>query len=176
MRKNLSLVPLAILLCLVMTQAAQAQLGSLFRSKTAVPEVSAEQVRKLQTELAAAAQSAEQNGNAKPDVSFVIVDVRSEPEYAVSVIPGAITAKQYEQNRERYNGRTVITYCTSGYRSDKYARKLIEEGVTAKNFKGSILGWCAAMYPLETLAGESTNRVHTYSSRNKVPSQYKAVW
>ena len=104
-KKSVSRATVAIALCLAWAPPAEAQLGNLLGSKTAAAEISAAQVRKLQTEFAAAVKSAQQSDNAKPDPSFVIVDVRSEPEYEVSVIPGAITAKQYEQNRDLYKGQ-----------------------------------------------------------------------
>ncbi len=176
MRQHVSIILAAAIVSLGFSAKAEAQFGSLFKSKVAVPEVTAAQVRALQTRHDDDAELAKQNGGETPEPSFILVDARSEAEYAVSVIPGAITTTQYERDRELYKDRTVICYCTSGYRSDKYARKLIEDGIPAKNFKGSILGWCAAEYPLETLEREPTNRVHTYSSRNKVPAKYKPVW
>lgn len=176
MNRNLSVALLISAFCLSFPAPAEAQLGGLLSRKSAVTEVTAEQVRKLQTDQAAAEKQAVDNGTDQPSPKFILVDARTEKEYAVSVIPGAIPANQYEQNREKYQGRTVICYCTSGYRSEQYARKLVQQGVDAKNFKGSILGWCAAKCPLETLQREPTDRVHTYNSRNHVPSEYKAVW
>lgn len=106
---------------------------------------------------------------------YVIVDVRSEREVEVSVIPGAITKAQYEQNIERYKDRTAIVYCTIGGRSAQYAKELKGKGITAKNFKGSILQWVQAGLPVVTPGGEPTNRVHTYSSRYKIPDRYEQV-
>lgn len=50
-------------------------------------------------------------------LGIVLVDVRSQAEQAVSVIPGAITAQQYEVGTDRYAGKTVVPYCTVGGRS-----------------------------------------------------------
>jgi rhodanese-related sulfurtransferase len=143
---------------------------------TAVSEVNVEQLQKLQTDQKAAEREAVAQGNQKPAPSFVVVDVRSSKEYAVSVIPGAITKDQFEKNPAQFRGRTVIAYCLIGHRSGQYAQKLADRGFTAMNFKGSILAWCQAKLPLVTLRGEDTNRVHTYSSKFKVPAKYKAVW
>lgn len=143
---------------------ADAQFGALFGRKEAVPEIKVDQLRELKLD----------EKKEKPDT--VLVDVRTREESSVSVIPGAITMFEFERNRDRYQNQTVITYCTSGYRSEQYARKLIEQGVKAQNFKGSILEWCRTGLPLVTPDGEPTNRVHTYSSRNRVPSKYQAVW
>lgn len=106
---------------------------------------------------------------------YVIVDVRSEREVKVSIIPGAITKKQYEQAIERYKDRTAVVYCTIGGRSAQYAKELKGKGITVKNFKGSILQWVQAGLPVVTPDGEPTNRVHTYSSRYKIPDRYEQV-
>lgn len=174
MQHQRSFAVVVITLCLVV--AATTQLGSSFGEQEAMPEVSAQQLRKMQTDQLAAEKEAADRGAEIPKPSFILVDVRTDEEQAVSVIPGAITAEQYEKRRDDYQGRTVISYCTIGYRSEKYARKLLQRDVTAVNFKGSILDWCAAKYPLETLQREPTNRVHTYSSKHHVPPEYQAVW
>jgi len=166
-----------VLALLYLASPLHAQFGSIFGgSSTAPAEVSVSDITRLKAEQAKAEKAAKEQGARKPLPSFVLVDVRSPKETAVSVIPGAIPKEQFEKNAKQFRDRTVITYCTVGYRSDKYARKLIQQGFTAKNFKGSILGWCRANQPLVTLQGEATNRVHTYSSSNKVPARYKAVW
>lgn len=146
---------------------AHAQFGSLFRSKPSVNEISTQQLQKLLL-------AQDDKDSAAPD--FILVDVRSSEESDVSMIPGAITKAQYEQNRNDYKDRTVIPYCTVGGRSGRYAEALAKDGVKVLNYKESILGWCRGELPLVTPAGASTRRVHTYSSRNKVPSIYQAVW
>ena len=165
-RKAWIVVALTFACCGLISGEARAQFGSLFARKASVAEIKVDQLRSLQLDEA-------NQGSAPP---FVLVDVRNPDESAVSVIPGAITKSEFEQNLDRYRNRTVITYCTSGYRSGKYAQQLASQGIKTRNFKGSILGWCAAGLPLVTSDGEATNRVHTYSSRNRVPSKYKAVW
>ena len=154
---------------------AHAQLGSLFGRKASVPEISVQELQQLLNEQQRAEKAftgAEEN---KPVPSFLIVDVRSDKELAVSIIPGAITKAQYEKNRDQYRGRTVIPYCTIGGRSGAYAAQLQKAGVKTRNFKGSILEWVRAELPLVTLDGTPTNRVHTYSDRYRVPAKYEAV-
>jgi rhodanese-related sulfurtransferase len=162
-RKNF-LFATVLVFSVAVVNDASAQFGNLFGRKQAVPEIKVEQLRELKLD------------EKKESSDYVLVDVRTREESSVSVIPGAITMFEFEKNRDRYRDRTVITYCTSGYRSEQYARKLIEKGVKAKNFKGSILEWCRTGLPLLTPNGEPTNRVHTYSSRNRVPAKYQAVW
>ena len=69
--------------------------------------------------------------------SVVLVDVRSEPEIAVSMLPGAITRAEFEQNRQAFAGRIVVPYCTVGGRSLVYAWKLADQGIDVRNYRGS---------------------------------------
>ena len=105
--------------------------------------------------------------------SIVLVDVRSDTETKVSIIPGAITKTQFEADRKKYEGKTVVCYCLSGGRSGKYVKQLKAKDVPAVDLKGSMLGWCEALQPLTTLDGKPTNRVNVYG--NKVPAKYESV-
>ena len=105
--------------------------------------------------------------------AVVVVDVRSESETKVSIIPGAITKAQYEADAKKYEGKTVICYCLSGGRSGKYVKQLKAKEVPAVDLKGSILGWCEACLPLTTIDGQPTKRVNVYG--NKVPAEYESV-
>lgn len=90
---------------------------------------------------------------------FVLVDVRSAAEQAVSIIPSAITKEDFEKLPDVDRGKTVITYCTAGGRSYLYSRKLAKRGVPTLNLKAGIVGWCKAHLPLQTLDGTPTSRV-----------------
>ena len=140
-------------------------LAALLMRKVAVPTISTEKLRELQRE-------SESMGEPK----LVLIDVRSPEELAVSMIPGAITAAQFEEDEDAYRGSTIVTYCTVGVRSEHYARKLLAAGHKAVNFEDSIIGWCEANFPLVTPDGEPTKRVHTYSDDYKVPAEYTAVY
>ncbi len=107
---------------------------------------------------------------------YVIVDTRAPEESSVSMLPGAITMAQFEKSPKTHQGKTVIAYCTIGYRSGKYAAKLRQQGWSAFNYKGSILDWCKQKLPLITPDGKPTKRVHTYSSRYAAPAGYEAVF
>ena len=96
-------------------------------SQPGVPELTADELRKLQTQE-----------------KIVLVDVRTPDEQVVSMIPGAITASDFEDNRQSYEGATVVTYCTIGGRSGKYAKGLVDAGVKAFNLRGAILAWTHA--------------------------------
>lgn len=106
----------------------------------------------------------------------VIVDVREDSERKVSTLPGAISLKDFNRDREQYTGRKVVAYCTIGYRSGLAVRELRAVGVEAFNLKGSILAWCHAGQPLEDADGP-TRRVHVYGKKwNLLPKGYEATW
>ena len=128
-----------------------------------IPTISAEQIRELQ------------NSEAWTERS-VIVDVRDKAETDVSVIPGAITKSEFEENSQEHQGKVVIAYCTVGHRSGIYGKKLASMGWQAYNYKGSILDWCENQFPLVSFDGQETNRVHTYSSEYKVADGYEATY
>jgi len=154
---------------------AHAQFGNLFRRGPKVDVVSTSELANMMKQHRESVEQAKQNDQSAEPADFVVVDVRSKAETQVSVIPGAITKAQFEQDREKYDGRLVVPYCTVGGRSGAYAKQLAEDGVKVKNYKGSILDWVKNELPLVTLDGKPTNRVHTYSAGYQVPNQYKAV-
>jgi len=175
LRKPRFLFAALVLVGLLTAQPAVAQFGNLFGSSPKVDAVSLEELKvKLETQKQKEAEAVK-NGVEKPQADFVLVDVRSEEEVNVSIIPGAITKPEYEKDRKQYDGRTVIAYCTIGGRSAKYASELAKTGIRVKNFKGSILEWVGAELPLVTLDGKETNKVHIYSDRYKIPSKYEAI-
>ncbi|WP_182865289.1 rhodanese-like domain-containing protein [Rhodopirellula sp. JC639] len=155
-------------------QPATAQFGGLFGGPK-IETISTDQLQSLLEKQQQVVADAKAAGKETPAPDFVVVDVRSDAEVNVSIIPGAITKKQFETDRGQYQGRTVIPYCTVGGRSGAYAKQLAAKGVKVKNYKGSILKWVDAELPLVTLDGKPTNRVHTYSDRYKIPSKYEQV-
>lgn len=111
------------------------------------------------------------------DKTVILIDVRPEKERAVSVIPGSMTATEFEKNLSRNQGKEAVCYCTVGYRSAMYAQKMNRRGIPMKNFNGSILAWCQAHQKVETPDGQATNKVHVYAPKwNLLPPEYKGVW
>ena len=106
----------------------------------------------------------------------VFVDVRSEAERNVSIIPGAIDQAEFEKNLERFRSRKIIVYCTIGFRSGVYTQKLNKKGVAAHNLVGGVLMW--AYYKNKFVrGGEPTNKVHVYGKEwNLLPQEYIAIW
>jgi rhodanese-related sulfurtransferase len=128
-------------------------------SQPGVPELTADELRKLQTQE-----------------KIVLVDVRTPDEQVVSMIPGAITASDFEDNRQSYEGATVVTYCTIGGRSGKYAKGLVDAGVKAFNLRGAILAWTHAGGDLIDTEGP-TRRVHVHGRKmNLTADGYEPVW
>jgi sodium/bile acid cotransporter 7 len=106
----------------------------------------------------------------------VVVDVREQAEREVSMIPEAVSVRQFEADGQRYAGKQVVVYCTIGYRSGLHARKLNESGQAVANLKGGILAWVHAGQAVTSTNGR-TNRVHVYGREwNLLPSGYEAVW
>lgn len=153
---------------------ALAQFGGLFGGPK-VETIETADLHKMLEGNQQAEAKAKESGTNPPLPNFVVVDVRSDAEVNVLVIPGAITKAQYEKSKGQYAGRVVIAYCTVGGRSGAYAKQLASSGVKVKNYQGSILKWVDAGLPLVTLDGKPTNRVHTYSDRYRIPATYEQV-
>ena len=175
MSKKTILIVSVIALTALPIIGAAAQLGGLFSHGPKIETIETNSLARMLGEQHEAEAKAKEAGMKIPPASFVVVDVRSDAEVNVSVIPGAITKAQFEKNRVQYVNRLVIPYCTIGVRSGAYAKRLAKEGVKVKNYKGSILNWVDAGLPLVTLDGKPTNRVHTYSNFYTVPANYEKV-
>ena len=132
---------------------------------------------------------------------FVFVDVRPHAERDVSMIPGAVTAEEFARQQmaaaasshrasdeaadagpgddahAREEKRTIVAYCTAGYRSGVFAREQNRQGQPVVNLRGGLLSWCDQQQPLTTADGQPTRRVHVYSRMwNLVSEPYEGVW
>lgn len=113
-----------------------------------------------------------------PTGNFVLVDVRTDKERAVSTLPGAISAKKFEKRLEEIvaEGRTVVAYCTIGARSSSYASRMGKRGIKVLNLEGSVLAWTHAGGEFVSDSGP-TRRVHVYGrSWNLAADGYETVW
>lgn len=107
---------------------------------------------------------------------IVLLDVRSEEEYRVGRLRGAIrlppdaASDQVLEAIERsLDGATVVAYCSVGHRSSVLASRaheaLLEAGAAGVwNLRGGIFAWHNQARPLADAAGP-TQRVHPYSAR-----------
>lgn len=62
-------------------------------------------------------------------------------QWEVSRLPGSLSAAEFEAQRADFEGKTVVCYCTVGYRSSAYAAKLRQQGWEAKNLEGGVIRW-----------------------------------
>ncbi len=105
--------------------------------------------------------------------SAVIFDVRTEQEYAVSHIEGAIrvdpaidSAEFLKAHAGAVKGKTAVFYCSVGVRSSKLAERvgqgLKEAGALAsQNLRGGIFAWHQEQRPLHDAKG-AIELVHPY--------------
>ena len=91
---------------------------------------------------------------AEPDV--VVLDVRTEAEYAEGHIKGAVLIDYHKDDfMERAKetlpvSKTIAIYCRSGRRSAYAAEKLADAGYKAVNLYGGIIAWKEAGMPVTT--------------------------
>lgn len=183
----------ALLLCTAVLLGAQsdadkrATIESMYRDYKAdafagVKDIDAVDV-KAQVTQSETTNPQEDKTQSTPRVLFV--DVREPRERDVSVIAGAVTKEAFEKDRAKYKDRRVVVYCTIGYRSGVYVKKLAEQGVEAANLKGGILAWTHAGGGVQAGAkpargenqGAPTKRVHVYGRKwNLLPDGFESVW
>jgi rhodanese-related sulfurtransferase len=109
--------------------------------------------------------------------NYVLLDVREPKETRVSIIPGAITKEQFEQNPTLYKDKKIIAYCTIGYRSSKFAERMNKQGYQISNMRGSLLLWSHAGGALVNARGEPTQQMHVYGRDwDLLPKRYQSTY
>lgn len=98
----------------------------------------------------------------------LLIDVRTPEEQAVSTLRGARCVAPEDAAEMVLEGadasRTVVVYCTGGFRAAEMARRLMEAGrADVVNLEGGIVGWVNAGFPVER-DGMVVTKVHPYSS------------
>ena len=138
-----------------MSTSKQEQVDALFvKLKTqmfsSAPELTVEELLQLQASGAAVR----------------ICDTRTEAEYKVSCLPGALRKDEVRDwAKHAGNNAKVVCVCTVGARSGVACLALRKQGVDAVNLRGGILAWTHAQQPLVMpKTGEPTQRVHCYSA------------
>ena len=107
---------------------------------------------------------------------LVLVDTRKPAEMQVSMLPGAITKKEYLLEPGRYKNATVVTYCTISYRSGVFARDMAKQGFTIYNLRGGILAWTLEGGSVHDPDGKQTRQIHVFGKRwNYAPDGYQTV-
>ena len=100
--------------------------------------------------------------------SLLLVDVRSEREFAVSHLAGAIRAVTMEtilEAAEQRGARNIVLYCSVGFRSAILASRLKGRGrYEVANLEGSIFAWANEGRPV--FCGlKQVKLVHPHSNR-----------
>ena len=114
--------------------------------------------------------------NVMADQKAVFIDIREPMEQQVSMLPGAITKKDYFNNIKSFEDHVKIAYGTVSFRSAKFAQKLQKEGIPVYNLRGGILAWVHGGGKVYDQTGE-IRRIHVYGDEwNLVPEQFEAVW
>jgi rhodanese-related sulfurtransferase len=98
----------------------------------------------------------------------VLLDARAEAEFAVSHLHGAIrvdfdTRSLPPAVQDLPRDRPVVVYCSVGWRSSLYARRLAGEGFAdVSNLSGSAFRWALEGRPL-VAGGRPSTVVHPYN-------------
>ncbi|MEY2529462.1 MAG: hypothetical protein QOJ05_1552 [Verrucomicrobiota bacterium] len=115
------------------------------------------EVRRTTTSELAAALA----GKNKP----VLLDVRTRAEFDVSHLEGAIRVEPGSGPAAISfpKDKPIVTYCSVGYRSAAFAKKLSQAGYrNGTNLEGSIFRWANENRPL-VRDGAPTDKVHPYN-------------
>ena len=92
----------------------------------------------------------------------MLVDARTADEYAMSHLPGALWAAQWQAPPIRH---PIVVYCSVGWRSAALCDQLQRAGSEQVwNLNGGIFAWAHANFPLEQ-AGRAVRIVHPYDAR-----------
>ncbi len=102
--------------------------------------------------------------------NILFVDTRKPAEMAVSMLPGAIPLKEFEENRSLYRDRTIVAYCTISYRSGKFAAEMAMKGMDILNLRGGLLAWVLEGGEVYNADGE-TKRIHVYGKEWDYPPE-----
>jgi len=100
----------------------------------------------------------------------VILDARELEEYKTSHIENAKRIGYKKLDKEVLedidHNKTIVVYCSIGYRSEKVGEQLKEMGYTKVfNLYGSIFEWVNQGQPVVDVDGNQTSQVHTYNRK-----------
>jgi rhodanese-related sulfurtransferase len=99
---------------------------------------------------------------------YRLLDARAYREYEVSHIEGATWVGYDDFDIARLDGiakqAPVAVYCSVGYRSERIAERLLQQGYTnVVNVYGGIFQWVNTRHPVVTENGAETEQIHAYS-------------
>ncbi|ALM08058.1 rhodanese [Sediminicola sp. YIK13] len=109
-------------------------------------------------------------GEAIDNKDYLFLDARRQKEYDVSHIENATFVGTSKLNLEEMSSLApdknapIIVYCSIGVRSEKSAKKLLEQGYTnVYNLYGGIFEWVNQGHPIVDHLGNETHKVHAFS-------------
>ena len=106
----------------------------------------------------------------------IFVDTRKPAEMAVSMLPGAVTEREFLSHPEQYQNKTIVGYCTISYRSGKFADNVAKQGISLVNLRGGILGWTLEGGRVYDQSGKQVKRIHVYGDKwDYAPDGYETV-
>tara|TARA_B110000879_G_scaffold166283_1_gene214920 strand:- start:251 stop:703 length:453 start_codon:yes stop_codon:yes gene_type:complete len=99
---------------------------------------------------------------------YTIIDTRSEAEFEVSHLPGAIRVNpdSEEFSQELLNSKKpLLVYCSVGLRSEKIGERILKQSTIKEvyNLKGGFFQWFNDKKPIVDFNGKSTTEIHTYN-------------
>jgi len=102
-----------------------------------------------------------------PESGMIIIDARAPEEFAVSHLRSAINAENVEKISSimalpESHGKTIVVYCSVGYRSAILGNRLKKAGFKVFNLKGSIFKWANEGKPVFS-GSQETHEVHPYN-------------
>jgi len=104
---------------------------------------------------------------AKNYTDYTILDTRELKEYNTSHLKSARhigynTFKYRDLKKTLAPKKTIVVYCTIGYRSEKIGEKLLKKGYTVYNLYGGILQWKNDNNTVIDNSNTITNKVHCF--------------
>ncbi|HET6837885.1 MAG TPA: rhodanese-like domain-containing protein [Gemmatimonadales bacterium] len=100
----------------------------------------------------------------------VLLDARTEPEYAISHLKGALPVDPYRPSLNSLRGvpkdSAIVVYSSAGYRGARVASWLAKSGyTTVVNLGGGVFKWANEDRPLIRDLDRPTAMVHPYDQR-----------
>lgn len=100
--------------------------------------------------------------------NFFLLDTRSDAEFRVSRIPGALFLDYEKFEVENVanipKDAEIVVYCSVGYRSERLGETLQKWGYSnVKNLYGGIFDWKNQGYDVINSINQPTDSVHTYN-------------
>ena len=106
----------------------------------------------------------------------VFIDTRKPAEIDVSMLPAAVSEKDFLSHPDQYKDKTIVGYCTISYRSGLFARETAKQGIDVVNLQGGILAWTLEGGKVYDASGDEVKQIHVYGDKwDYAPAGYESV-